>query len=88
MGGRHFAGLDLMKACISSASVEQRLFRPFDTGGAAGAVDIAIVFLVTFARGKPTTFRNCSSKHSAKALHNRNVVFCVSIFQRKFSAAP
>ena len=67
--GQHFVGLDLMIACSSSASVEQRLFRLCNAGGAAGRVGITIPSIVTFERLKPTTFWIFSSKNSAKPLH-------------------
>ena len=67
--GQHFVGLDLIIACSSSASVEQRLCRLCDTGGTAGRAGITIASIVTFERVKPTTFLIFSSKNSAKPLH-------------------
>ena len=67
--GQHFVGLDLMIACSSLASVEQRVCRLCDTGGAAGRAGITIASIVTFERVKPTTFLIFSSKNSAKPLH-------------------
>ena len=67
--GQHFVGLHLMIACSSSVSVEQRLCRLCDTGGAAGRAAITIASIVTFERVKPTTFLIFSSKNSAKPLH-------------------
>ena len=67
--GQHFVGLDLMIAYSSSASLEQRLCRLCDAGGAAGRAAITMASIVTFERVKPTTFWIVSSKNSAKPLH-------------------
>ena len=67
--GQHFVGLHLMIGCSFSASVEQRVCRLCDTGGAAGRAGITTASIVTFERVKPTTFWIFSSNNSVKPLH-------------------